>query len=616
MSLPFPSDSPSEHSSGRAPQACGTCKRQKRKCDKVLPSCGLCVRMRRHCDYTDAVPAPTPEDFAALQMKLVQLEARLNTNSSSSAASLGGSPPPSLAPAFVQPDFSWQPPVPVQFPSSVFLDLSTWKRLRRAVPKPVVEIPEEVLAQLGETAEIQHAINEYFVTIHTWLPIISKSRMQNGHSLLEGGSDLAMLFLAVKLVTTIPLPSIAAADHYIYLSAKRFVLSLEHGGTPSIMVLQSMVLIAIYEYSHGIYPAAWTTIGACARYADFLGLPNVQESSILLNNVVRHPDFPQYAAFVMDLNGIEQTTWVELEERRRTWWAIVVLDRIICLGNQKKCILPDPPEHEILPANDRIWDDDHPSLATQRTLISPFTGDPSPFARLCEAAILTSRVLTHVRSMPTSQTGSDQPLLANTAISLLDNLLHASSVVDGEANASRQGYSLSAYHSDPFQTTTNWNPYLAAQSVLLSATLLLQETYSWPPTYPPSSTQEANLRHRAIRGLQTTSSQVMSLLNRDVFSQLLRPASAPPPTIHLGLGAGDTDDDLLDGSSSILNRVSPLILDALYSATSSFAWAAQGEHSTGKEALTIAKQGLCRINRRWRVAGEYLKMLEQDWQGS
>ncbi|PNH46796.1 hypothetical protein VD0004_g1379 [Verticillium dahliae] len=296
--------------------------------------------MRRHCDYTDAVPAPTPEDFAALQLKLQELETRLNTNSSGSVASLGGSPPPNAVPNYVQADFSWQPPISVQFPASLFLDLSTWKRMRRVVPKPVVEIPEEVLAQLGEPAEIQQTINEYFVTIHLWLPIISKSRMQNGHSLLEGGSDLAMLFLAVKLVTTVPIPSVAAADHYIYLTAKRFVLSLEHGGVPSIMVLQSMVLIAIYEYSHGIYPAAWTTIGGCARYADFLGLPDVHESSILLNSA---------------------TTWVELEERRRTWWAIVVLDRIVCLGNQKKCILPDPLEHEILPANDRIWDDDSPS---------------------------------------------------------------------------------------------------------------------------------------------------------------------------------------------------------------------------------------------------------------
>lgn len=62
----------------KAPQACVTCKKQKRKCDKVLPSCGLCSRMQRHCDYTEQTPAPTHEDINVLRMKLTELEARVN----------------------------------------------------------------------------------------------------------------------------------------------------------------------------------------------------------------------------------------------------------------------------------------------------------------------------------------------------------------------------------------------------------------------------------------------------------------------------------------------------------------------------------------------------------
>lgn len=62
----------------RAPQACVTCKKQKRKCDKALPSCGLCSRMQRHCDYTEQSPAPTHEDINALRMKLIELEAKVN----------------------------------------------------------------------------------------------------------------------------------------------------------------------------------------------------------------------------------------------------------------------------------------------------------------------------------------------------------------------------------------------------------------------------------------------------------------------------------------------------------------------------------------------------------
>lgn len=62
----------------KAPQACVTCKKQKRKCDKALPQCGLCNRMQRHCDYTEQSPAPTHEDINALRIKLIELEAKVN----------------------------------------------------------------------------------------------------------------------------------------------------------------------------------------------------------------------------------------------------------------------------------------------------------------------------------------------------------------------------------------------------------------------------------------------------------------------------------------------------------------------------------------------------------
>lgn len=59
-----------------APQACSACRKQKRKCDKTLPSCSLCLRIGRPCDYrADAgPPAPSPEDFAALQQQVSDLE--------------------------------------------------------------------------------------------------------------------------------------------------------------------------------------------------------------------------------------------------------------------------------------------------------------------------------------------------------------------------------------------------------------------------------------------------------------------------------------------------------------------------------------------------------------
>jgi hypothetical protein len=89
-----------------------------------------------------------------------------------------------------------------------------------------------------------------------------------------------------------------------YLTAKRFQRELEVAGVFSLQSLQAGLLIALYEICHAIYPAAYLSLGSCAKYGIALGVDN--ESASNLN---------------------EQLDWVELEERNRVWWAILILDR-------------------------------------------------------------------------------------------------------------------------------------------------------------------------------------------------------------------------------------------------------------------------------------------------
>ncbi len=118
----------------KAPQACISCKKQKRKCSKTLPACALCERMNRHCDYSDASPPPTAEDFNRLRMQLMELESRLNGGhqptpyATPSSSGLTGSdnlgpPIPTYTPS---QDVSWQG-VQNRFPAIAFLDSNTFK---------------------------------------------------------------------------------------------------------------------------------------------------------------------------------------------------------------------------------------------------------------------------------------------------------------------------------------------------------------------------------------------------------------------------------------------------------------------------------------------------------
>lgn len=107
--------------------------------------------------------------------------------------------------------------------------------------------------------------------------MVSKKRMYMGLPVQNAGPDIAVLFLGMKLITT---HATDITDGGLYATAKNFLAVLEKNGTVSLATLQAMILVALYEYGHGIFPAAWMTVGACARYSEILGLPQ-GETSVL-----------------------------------------------------------------------------------------------------------------------------------------------------------------------------------------------------------------------------------------------------------------------------------------------------------------------------------------------
>lgn len=245
--------------------------------------------MGKECDYNDVpLPAPTAEDLLLLQQRLSELENRLMASPAENHSGLASSnsttttrtPVNSRGPL-------WLPPSMDKFPSAIFLDIDCFKWAQLPVPKPNVDVPADVFEILSRGNAVHDATSEFFSTVHVWFPIISRKRMAIGTALWEGGPDLAMLFLAMLLVTTREMADAHdALANPLYPAAKRFLALLEGSGCLSLMHLQAMVLVALYEFGHGIYPAAWMTAGQCARYVDMIGIPSFKESSVLLGSCV------------------------------------------------------------------------------------------------------------------------------------------------------------------------------------------------------------------------------------------------------------------------------------------------------------------------------------------
>ena len=195
------------------------------------------------------------------------------------------------------------------FPTMFFLDPGLLKYGQVEIPhQTATPVPPHVLHLLGDTDEIRVTASNFFEHIHSWMPFISKKRFYELYlrPSFRSRSDVILLLLTLKLITTLPSKSPRSPRTPLYYVAKHFYLEVEGSSVFSISVLQAGVLLALYELGHAVYPAAFLSIGACARYAHALNIDGSRTG-----------------------NARKVLTLVEVEERRRVWWAIVILDRFV-----------------------------------------------------------------------------------------------------------------------------------------------------------------------------------------------------------------------------------------------------------------------------------------------
>jgi hypothetical protein len=171
-----------------------------------------------------------------------------------------------------------------------------------------IAIPPEILELLESTSAIQSFCDHYTSTTHTWLPILSQKRLLQKVNSFNSNVDsgLTLLLLCMKLVSQ---PLCKGETSYLtslYLTTKSFCSQIETYSLISLQLLQSAVLIAVYEIAHGIYPAAYLSVSHAARLGIMMGLHDVKSAKRFIK---------------------EADTWTECEEERRTWWAVVIFDR-------------------------------------------------------------------------------------------------------------------------------------------------------------------------------------------------------------------------------------------------------------------------------------------------
>ncbi|KAL7931373.1 hypothetical protein V8C35DRAFT_310246 [Trichoderma chlorosporum] len=328
------------HKAANARKACLRCRRSKRKCDRALPKCLLCKRREEDCQYET-----------------------ITLSSSGSVTPLGTN----LA---VSPD---------RIPSPQLIKVAIVENLSNLEPTDIV--------------------SAYYRTIQPWFPIIAEPRLGdqlpddwNGATL-----DFTLLCLAIVLLSTPP-ESTTWADtsnsvlKNLYLSAKSWIALAEGIGANSAEIVQSRLFITVFEVVHGLYPAAYVSIGATARAAEALKADKMSE------NVPYR------------LSADEERV-----ESCMTWAAIKALDRYIAIENGEH-----PPATRRLP----MKESDLPYTELPFAVCPIFMSTPfSPqrqFLRLYEATNLLDQVhITIYQPTPRVSFNLEEgALLVNTLVSL------------------------------------------------------------------------------------------------------------------------------------------------------------------------------------------------------
>ena len=158
-------------------------------------------------------------------------------------------------------------------PSLYFLDSKAFSKNPSRALDPGLAVPDDLLSVLGNTDNLLGLCQTFFSTIHTWAAFLSQKRTLYKVSQFNPGTDwsFALLLISMKLACSWPEQEEDPRSSLYWLT-KQSLAQIENSCLISLYLLQSAVLIATYEIGHGIFPAAYLSVGHAARLGHMMGL--------------------------------------------------------------------------------------------------------------------------------------------------------------------------------------------------------------------------------------------------------------------------------------------------------------------------------------------------------
>ena len=348
-----------------AQYACGICRERKVRCDRALPKCRRCDRLNQPCGYQVHSRRTRDDQLKQLQESLAKTEAQLALTTQNSFTTTTPHAPPASTLALTTAstpmdldstrdtsavidaatDCSFVPDVDLF--TSLAEDVESnmtfdWMNQTLTTLEPMDDLllnhpqkasqsgPEEDISP----TDLSSLHNRYFASVYYSFPFINKDRFM-AESMVSGGPAANALVYAVALAgcshTT---PNDSERENTCYDLARDHAERCEREDYMSDLdFLQALLLIGRFEAWSRKLERSWLTLGRAAMLCRLLGLHRMDEVS---HDQSKESGESQNSSLFSLPHTADP---VLLEERRRTFWGLYILESYVKTRSGLQCQL-------------------------------------------------------------------------------------------------------------------------------------------------------------------------------------------------------------------------------------------------------------------------------------
>lgn len=218
-----------------------------------------------------------------------------------------------------------------------------------------LDAPEE--NDISSSLPPKHVLNiiipKYFQTLHHWIPFLHEAHFNSRLASHDENQQLVVVLhaivAAVLRLVNFSDAGMSLQDVELQIKRSRQAVLLTAMECPTVENLQALIIIAFDHIGGGRVSKAWSLIGSLTRTVEYLRL--TVEPEEMLRHPLRKP-----LSLLANTNN-----WTEVEERRRLFWNIFLLDRFCSITTGWSTSLTSDDVHRKLPCDGGLWARAEPS---------------------------------------------------------------------------------------------------------------------------------------------------------------------------------------------------------------------------------------------------------------